>query len=330
MAEVISDNGIEILLAKNDEHGGVIVEMEDPIDCKLFHSMLKASMSKWTHEGKKGVWLKLPIKLANLIEAAVEEGFWYHHAEPNYLMLVQWIPKINSTIPANASHRVGIGAIVITEDKKLFKKVQVFFVEPGFGKSLLESRRRYFIISSEMNYSFTINPLKIVRKHGEDICTAAVREVKEETGVCYLSLFKFLSNIAYYYTSVSWTDLSWICFQIDTEFIEILGFRQSHKSFFEKSDLFFVCFLRPLSFDIQRQELEIDAAQWMPIEEYEAQPIVEIHGPYKLIARLCDAKLKNKYSGFKPLPTTSSMSAKTSSFYVNTIDLDLSGSFDQP
>lgn len=32
-------------------------------------------------------------------------------------------------------------------------------------------------------------------------------------------------------------------------------------SFFEKSDLFFVCMLRPLSFEIQKQESEIEAAQ---------------------------------------------------------------------
>lgn len=37
--------------------------------------------------------------------------------------------------------------------------------------------------------------------------------------------------------------------------------RQNHKAFFEKSDLFFLCLLRPLSFDIQIQELEIEAAQ---------------------------------------------------------------------
>ena len=40
-----------------------------------------------------------------------------------------------------------------------------------------------------------------------------------------------------------------------------LIYRQSHKSFFEKSDLFFVCLLQPLSFDIQIQESEIEAAQ---------------------------------------------------------------------
>jgi len=32
-------------------------------------------------------------------------------------------------------------------------------------------------------------------------------------------------------------------------------------SFFEKSDLFFVCMLRPLSVEIRKQESEIEAAQ---------------------------------------------------------------------
>lgn len=278
MAEVISDNGVEILSAINDEHGGVIVEMKDPIDCKLFHTRLKASMSKWSQEGKKGVWLKLPIKLANLIESAVEEGFWYHHAEPNFLMLVQWIPKINSTIPANASHRVGIGAIVITESRQLLVVQERSGVFRGSGVWKIPTG---------------------VAEEGEDIFTAAVREVKEETG-------------------------------IDTEFIEILAFRQSHKSFFEKSDLFFVCFLRPLSFDIQIQELEIDAAQWMSIEEFTSQPIIEKHGGFKQIAKLCQSKLENKYAGFKPVHTSSSMSGKKSCFYVNPIELDSSGSSDQP
>lgn len=37
--------------------------------------------------------------------------------------------------------------------------------------------------------------------------------------------------------------------------------RQSHQSYFEKSDLFFVCMLQPLSMDIKPQEAEIEAAQ---------------------------------------------------------------------
>lgn len=37
--------------------------------------------------------------------------------------------------------------------------------------------------------------------------------------------------------------------------------RQSHRAFFGKSDIFFVCMLRPTTYDIQVQETEIEAAQ---------------------------------------------------------------------
>lgn len=50
----------------------------------------------------------------------VQQGFWYHHAEPNYLMLVYWIPEVEHTLPANATHRVGIGAFVMNEKREVF------------------------------------------------------------------------------------------------------------------------------------------------------------------------------------------------------------------
>ncbi|XP_018716436.2 nudix hydrolase 2, partial [Eucalyptus grandis] len=69
-----------------------------------------------------------------------------------------------------------------------------------------------------------------VVNEGEDIWCGAVREVKEETGV-------------------------------DTEFVEVLCFRQSHQAFFTKSDLLFLCVLRPKSTLIEKQEVEIEAAE---------------------------------------------------------------------
>ncbi|XP_057250065.1 uncharacterized protein LOC130591152 [Beta vulgaris subsp. vulgaris] len=59
----------------------------------------------------------------------VKEGFWYHHAEPNYLMLVYWIPESISTIPANATHRVGVGAIVLTENREVFNDLTTFLYD---------------------------------------------------------------------------------------------------------------------------------------------------------------------------------------------------------
>ncbi|KAI5436212.1 hypothetical protein KIW84_022613 [Lathyrus oleraceus] len=42
----------------------------------------------------------------------------YHHAESDYLMLVYWIPDTPDSIPANASHRVGVGAFVVNNKRE--------------------------------------------------------------------------------------------------------------------------------------------------------------------------------------------------------------------
>ncbi|KAK2640162.1 hypothetical protein Ddye_027957 [Dipteronia dyeriana] len=206
---VVELEHVKLLEATNDEHGGVIVEMVEPMAPQAFATVLTASMLHWKHQGKRGVWIKLPINLVNLVETAVKAGFWYHHAEPNYLMLNYWIPETANTLPANASHRVSVGAIVLNDKRELLvvREKSGKFQAIGLWKI----------------------PTGIVDE-GEDISKAAMREVKEETG-------------------------------IDTEFLEILSFRQSHNSFFGKSGLFFLCMLRPLSFDIQKQEQEIEAAQ---------------------------------------------------------------------
>ncbi|CAL5405320.1 unnamed protein product [Camellia sinensis] len=272
MDQVVAENGVqqvELLAAVNDDHGGVIVEMKEPMDSEVFLSRLRASISKWKLQGKKGVWIKLPIGLVNLVEPAVKEGFWYHHAEPHYLMLVYWIPETANTIPANATHRVGVGAIVMNDKKELL------VVQEKSGK--FQGTGVWKI------------PTGVVDE-GEDIFAAAAREVKEETG-------------------------------IDTEFVEILAFRQFHKSFFDKSDLFFLCMLHPLSFDIQKQELEIEAAQWIPFEEYAAQPFTQKHSLFKYISEICLAKVERDYAGFTPLPITSFFDDRVSYLYLNNHDL---------
>ncbi|KAA3486907.1 nudix hydrolase 10-like [Gossypium australe] len=274
-------NGVwhdELLPVINDDHGGVIIEMKEHMDTETFLTMLRASMLQWKQQGKKGVWIKLPIGLIHLVETAVKEGFRYHHAEPSYLMLVFWIPKTPSTIPGNATHRVGVGAIILND------KREVLVVQEKSG--LLQGTGIWKI------------PTGVVEE-GEEIFVAAMREVKEETG-------------------------------IDTEFVEVLGFRQTHKSFFEKSDLFFICMLHPLSFDIQKQELEIEAAQWMPFEEYAAQPFAQKHELFQYINELCLAKVDRGYTGFSPRPTVSIFSDHSSFLYLNNQDLDKSRSVNNP
>ncbi|KAL4562522.1 hypothetical protein LXL04_034729 [Taraxacum kok-saghyz] len=262
-----------ILAGEDDEHGGVIVEMStEPIDPVMFTCLLKSSMMHWKQQGKRGIWIKLPIELVNLIEPVVKEGFYYHHAEPKHLMLVHWIPETPNTLPANASHRVGIGAFVMNQNG------QVLVVQEKTG-----------MFQGTGIWKF---PTGVVDE-GEDICAAAVREVKEETG-------------------------------IDSKFLQVLAFRQSHKSFFEKSDLFFMCMLQPLSFNIQMQEREIEAAKWMSFEEYAEQDFVQKHDLLKYMVKICIAKRDGKYSGFSPVSTVTSFSNKKSNLYFNTNDLESS------
>ncbi|XP_051133718.1 nudix hydrolase 2-like [Andrographis paniculata] len=269
-AAALSENEIDqverILEGKNDEHGGIIVEMScEPLELPVFASLLKASIAHWRQQGKRGVWIKMPIELVNLVETAVKEGFYFHHAEPKYLMLVHWLPNTPNTLPANASHRVGIGAFVLNE------KNEVLVVQEKSG---------HFRGTGVWKF-----PTGVVDE-GEDICDAAIREVKEETG-------------------------------IDSIFLEILAFRQSHKAYFEKSDLFFVCFLKPLSFDIHPQETEIEAAQWMPYEEYLGQPFVQKHELLRRLADICAAKKGKLYTGFSRVPVTTDSSQNKTYVYAN-------------
>ncbi|XP_021680102.1 nudix hydrolase 7 isoform X2 [Hevea brasiliensis] len=260
---------IGLLNVTEDLYDGVTVDMKEPMDAKVFVSLLRASISKWRQQGKKGVWIKLPIELSSLVEPVVQEGFRYHHAESDYLMLVYWIPNTPDTLPENASHRVGIGAFVMNSHGEV-------------------------LVVKEKNGGFRGTdvwklPTGVVNK-GEDICTAAVREVKEETG-------------------------------IETEFGEVLAFRQSHRSFFRKSDLFFICMLRPRSFNIQKQDSEVEAAQWMPIQEYVEQSYNKEHQLFKYVAEICKSKSEGAYVGFSAMPIATA-SGKDTYLYFNNLDFN--------
>ena len=80
---------------------------------------------------------------------------------------------------------------------------------------------------------------------GEHLAEAVVREVLEETGV-------------------------------QTRFEALVCFRHWHGYRFGKSDIYFVCRLKPLSSEIVRQEEEIDACVWMPVSDYLADENVSI------------------------------------------------------
>ncbi|KAG4929150.1 Nudix hydrolase 2 [Glycine soja] len=98
---------------------------------------------------------------------------------------------------------------------------------------------------------------------------------------------------------------------------EYLLNRQSHMSFFEKSDLLFVCLLRPLSFSIQIQEVEIEVANWMPFDEYAAQTFMEKFELLKYTNDIYLAKIDGQYFGFTPVSITSNFFENKNYLYLN-------------
>jgi 8-oxo-dGTP pyrophosphatase MutT (NUDIX family) len=97
---------------------------------------------------------------------------------------------------------------------------------------------------------------------GEHIAQAVVREVKEETGIA-------------------------------SEFESLVCLRHWHGYRFGKSDIYFVCRLRPLSFELHADPEEIDECLWMPVDDYLASQDVHLFN-----RRIVRAALAGK--GFRP------------------------------
>ena len=70
--------------------------------------------------------------------------------------------------------------------------------------------------------------------------------------------------------------------------------------------------------------VDIFSLQWMPFDEYAAQPMVQNHELYNYTKDLCLAKGQGDCSGFSPVPITSFLDDKLSHIYLNSRDLNKS------
>ena len=82
-----------------------------------------------------------------------------------------------------------------------------------------------------------------LKRSGEHLVDAVLREVLEETGV-------------------------------QAKFESLVCFRHWHGYRYGKSDIYFVCRLSPLSQDVTMQAEEIEECFWMPVDEYFASDLV--------------------------------------------------------
>jgi len=137
----------------------------------------------------------------------------------------------------------------------------------GVGGVVINDRTQEILVVKERSGPIT-NIWKFpggMLELGEEITDGVVREVKEETG-------------------------------IDAKFVSLLCFRENSFGLYGRSDLYFVCRLEPLNFDIKKQDSEIEDCQWMPISEFINLPYY--NGLYKkIISIACASAGKDSYRG---------------------------------
>ena len=108
------------LSGQRDVYDGIIVDPAGlPAEPQEFAAALRASLDAWRGEGVRGVWVKVPRERAHLVGHAVDAGFEFHHAEPEYVMLTRWLPDSENKLPPNASHQVGVGAFVMDAQRRV-------------------------------------------------------------------------------------------------------------------------------------------------------------------------------------------------------------------
>jgi 8-oxo-dGTP diphosphatase len=127
-----------------------------------------------------------------------------------------------------------------------YQLVEGAFVPPfathyiGVGGVVINPRRELLVVCERYRRPGQAPFYKLpggALQPGEHLANAVIREVLEETGV-------------------------------KTEFDALVCFRHWHGYRYGKSDIYFVCRLRPLSRDITIQEEEIEECLWMPVKDF--------------------------------------------------------------
>ena len=110
---------IDVLANEPDQFGGIIVDADHlPADPKQFSAALDRSLKTWRSDGKRLVWLGVPLARAALIPVAVSAGFFFHHSNEGDLMMICRLIE-DAFVPTHATHYIGVGGVVLNARQEL-------------------------------------------------------------------------------------------------------------------------------------------------------------------------------------------------------------------
>lgn len=87
---------------------------------KLWKVYFSDSMSNWQKDKKRAIWFRVHLSEADWIATLAKEGFVFHHARREFVMMYKWISKEedSSNIPPYAHTNIGIGSVVFNESTR--------------------------------------------------------------------------------------------------------------------------------------------------------------------------------------------------------------------
>eukprot|EP00929_Paragymnodinium_shiwhaense_P032574 TRINITY_DN18029_c1_g1_i1.p1 TRINITY_DN18029_c1_g1~~TRINITY_DN18029_c1_g1_i1.p1 ORF type:complete len:500 (+),score=61.87 TRINITY_DN18029_c1_g1_i1:101-1501(+) len=155
-----------IMTVSEDRYGGAEMKVcEGAVGAMVgkFDQQLKKAIKGFIENGKKGLWLTVPLSSASCVGAAAACGFHFHHAKPEYVLLTRWLPDTPSPLPRYGFTQIGVGGVVVNS------KDEVLMVQEK--------------VSPLANFQGSWKLPGGLADPGEDFANTVQREVHEECGI---------------------------------------------------------------------------------------------------------------------------------------------------
>lgn len=78
------------------------------------------SLDTWIEQKRRAIWFKVHRDQATWVPVLAKQGFSFHHARDDFVMMYRWLPKHEQMgVPPFAHTMVGVGGLVINDKNQV-------------------------------------------------------------------------------------------------------------------------------------------------------------------------------------------------------------------